>query len=135
LTLHAKLVCGPSRPHASSRRLQVRTNHGYRTVFTTHGGEEAIRVPVPRGKTTIMLQGLDRPTVWPLANGDKRILLVGVQDLQIRFTSTKARVRAAENTGKRYTSCAPCPSGLETELLRRRIHGPIPLLEPDRAGL
>jgi hypothetical protein len=85
MTLHARFVPGPARPGSSLRRLRVRTNHGYRTVLATRGGEETLRVPVVRGKTTIQLKELDRPTVQPLPGDGKRVFLVGVKDLRVQF--------------------------------------------------
>jgi hypothetical protein len=37
-----------------------------------------------------VLKGQDQPAVKSLASGDKSILLLGIQDLEVRFTPAKA---------------------------------------------
>jgi hypothetical protein len=46
---------------------------------------QELRVPVSSGKTTIMIESVDRPSVTVLPNGDPRPLLVLVQELSFRF--------------------------------------------------
>jgi hypothetical protein len=98
LTLHGLFLPGPSRPGPTRRRLLVSTNNGYRTVLTTREGPETVTVPIRQGKTTVFLRGLDRPTVKLLPHGETRILLVGVQDLQVQFTPSTAYRLAHKKT-------------------------------------
>jgi hypothetical protein len=87
LTLRAQFSLGPSLPDVPVRRVKIATNHGHEEVVEIRGGSQALTLPVPAGKTTISLVGLDRPTLAQLPGGDRRALLVGVQGLSIGFSS------------------------------------------------
>jgi hypothetical protein len=87
LTLRAQFSLGPSLPDVPLRRVKIATNHGHEEVVEIHGGGQAVTLPVPAGKTTISLVGLDRPTLAQLPGGDRRALLVGVQGLSIGFSA------------------------------------------------
>ena len=54
-------------------------------TFTIRPGRNTIEVPVSRGINKIELSVLDEPTVDSLPNGDPRVLLLGLENIQIQF--------------------------------------------------
>jgi hypothetical protein len=85
LVLRARFMPGPSLPKATVHRLQVESDAGHYAQVSIEGGNQQITVPVQPGITTIRLTALDTPTVLKLANGDTRVLLLGVKGLTIRL--------------------------------------------------
>jgi hypothetical protein len=84
LTLQATALPGPARPETQERRLSIR--HGWESqTCATQGGPLTLVVRVPAGRSTILLEALDSPSVARTANGDPRPLLLGVQDLKMSF--------------------------------------------------
>lgn len=83
--LSANFILGPSLPNVAERHVQVAYGDGYREVFVLSGGKYSLAIPIVAGKTTISLLVLDKPSQAALSNGDKRVLLLGVQDLNIRL--------------------------------------------------
>jgi hypothetical protein len=81
----ANFILGPSLPNVAERHVQVAYGDGYREVFVLSGGKHSLTIPIVAGKTTISLLVLDKPSQAALSNGDKRVLLLGVQDLNIRL--------------------------------------------------
>jgi hypothetical protein len=53
--------------------------------FIIRPGRNTMEIPVNRGDSKIELSVLNEPTVYPLPNGDPRVLLLGLQNIQFRF--------------------------------------------------
>jgi hypothetical protein len=85
LMLQAHFQPGLSLPGTAVRRVLVESDTGYRKEISISAGEQQIMLPVQSGMTTITLTVLDTSTVAKLANGDTRILLLGVQGLTVRL--------------------------------------------------
>jgi hypothetical protein len=109
LTLQASLRRGPGRPDMGLRQLEVRTNHGYRTVLTTWAGEQVIRVPIPSGQTTIFLAARNRRIVPSQRGGNNKDRLVGFQDLRLKFTPASG-YRSVPGKEMQTVSHVPGPS-------------------------
>jgi hypothetical protein len=89
LTLLANFCPGPCIPETQSPRLRVRTSAGHDAEFVTAGGVGELAVPVPAGVCTVSIESLDQPT-QAVPGGDPRPLLVGVSNLEFRFTPETA---------------------------------------------
>jgi hypothetical protein len=88
ITMVGDFTMGPSLPEKIERNLMVTSIMDGRSQsfnIAIRPGWNTIEIPVSRGKNTIELTVLDEPTIHSLPNGDPRILLLGLQDIQIRF--------------------------------------------------
>jgi hypothetical protein len=84
ISFHAQ--AGPSLPTTSVRNLSLKTTDGFtKSVVLKDYPNEEITVPINQGKNEICLTPLDKATRLEQSNGDHRLLLVGVSDLQVEF--------------------------------------------------
>jgi hypothetical protein len=89
LLLRGKLCLGPDGLKSHLPQLSVSTRTGYKSTLAAAGGEASVCVPIPFGRSTIVLTAPDPPCRAQSAGGDQRILLVGVQGLRVQFRPDK----------------------------------------------
>jgi hypothetical protein len=79
---------GPSFPDSTRWKLSVRTDSGYmdEIIITEHSG---IQIPARQGLNEITIQVLDKPTLSGLPNGDQRILLMRLSNLNLVYQADK----------------------------------------------
>ncbi|HUI08008.1 MAG TPA: hypothetical protein VL486_13500 [Verrucomicrobiae bacterium] len=84
ITFHAE--AGPSAPGSPQRTLLLKAAHKYsRLVLIEQYPQVAISFPVDAGLSEVCLTPQDKPTVLEQPNGDRRPLLLGVSDLQVKL--------------------------------------------------
>lgn len=88
ISIVADFTMGPSLPEMTERTLLVTTvingrSQSFNLIIRT--GRNTIEIPVSKGNNKIELSVLDEPTVYSLPNGDPRVLLLGLQNIQVQF--------------------------------------------------
>jgi len=78
-----KVQCGPSRPNDTSRTVVVQTDSGTYEQRV----QDAFSVPLrlKKGMNSVQLWCRELPTLKVLPNGDRRALLLGLEDYQIKL--------------------------------------------------
>jgi hypothetical protein len=78
-----KIRCGPSRPNDPVRTVEVQTDAG---IYEKRVEDElSIPLTLKKGMNTILLRCRQLPTLKVLPNGDRRTLLIGLEDYQIKL--------------------------------------------------
>ena len=88
ISIVADFTMGPSLPEMTERTLLVTTVINGRSQsfnFIIRTGRNTIEFPVGKGNNKIELSVLNEPTVHSLPNGDPRVLLLGLQNIQVQF--------------------------------------------------
>jgi hypothetical protein len=79
---------GPSLPDLEKRNLVLTSmvnGESQSLMFIVRPGQNTIEIPVRKGKNEFEISVLDEPTVFSLPNGDPRVLLLSLQNIQFRF--------------------------------------------------
>jgi hypothetical protein len=88
ISIVGDFTMGPSLPEMAERDLRVTSvTNGTSQSFniTIRPGRNAVEIPVGKGDNQIQLSVINEPTVDALSNGDSRVLLLGLQIIQIQF--------------------------------------------------
>jgi len=88
ISIVGDFMMGPSLSETTERNLMVTSRingQSHSFAFTIRPGRNIIEVPVSRGNNKIELSVLDEPTINSLPNGDSRVLLLGLQNIQFEF--------------------------------------------------
>jgi hypothetical protein len=101
-SLNASFILGPAEPDRPTRTLLVSNGAGYSQRLLLTSGARDILLPVRAGPNTITLRVLEPPTNPRYSNGDPRLLMLGVQRLQLAMSQTAVVIGAIDN-----------PNGLE----------------------
>jgi hypothetical protein len=93
MTLNADFVPGPSLSGTSVRHLRISTSSGWSQEWVTEGGPGSFTIPIPKGTSTISILPLDQPHCPETAKSARRIMLVGMEGLHVKFTPEQTPVR------------------------------------------
>lgn len=88
ISIVGDFTMGPSLPEITERNLMVTSiinGEAQSFNFVMRPGRNKIEIPVNRGNNKIELSVLNEPAVHSLPNGDPRVLLLGLQNIQFRF--------------------------------------------------
>jgi len=88
ISIVGDFTMGPSLPEITERNLMVTSVINGKSQsfnFTIRPGRNTIEIPVGIGNNKIELSVLNEPTVYSLPNGDPRVLLLGLRNIQIQF--------------------------------------------------
>ena len=89
LQIKAQFIPGPSVPGKNNFRLLLSANGKSREVTISAPSETVLEVPLRPGRNKVLLKPLDEPAVLKLPNGDKRPLILGVQNLLLSGSNTE----------------------------------------------
>jgi hypothetical protein len=85
VTLSAHFLPGPRLPGRKEWHLLLRSSARHEQQSTIGGGTDAVSIPVPAGRTTLILEALDEPLPLTPGQPECRPMVVGVQGLSFQF--------------------------------------------------